>query len=186
MKLKQLHSADDVQAIYTPDKPTHSLDFDSDIGLFRPMACTTPLFIKRDKGLIIATEWFITKQHNELIYDIEKNNWVNLDLFEAGDSYCNGLFTLDLENEADSVNIIAPISLSIPSFVAQWHDALEQHDVSDEDVFDWIMASSWQVESINDDYTHVVPLDIRTFLTNRDHRLAVLRILSGERYDVID
>lgn len=53
----------------------------------KAFACTSnPLFFETLKGDKVATnEWFVNN-NNELIYDIKNNKWVNMDMYENGES----------------------------------------------------------------------------------------------------
>lgn len=94
----KIENSKELHDIYTPDKLTDVFYF-LDGTAFYPSACTKLLIIKRDEKLIATTAWFITNKNNELIYDIENNDWVNLNMFDDGDSYCKEICYVSLKED---------------------------------------------------------------------------------------
>lgn len=96
MELIPIKSSKELWNLYSEDKKTHVTDFKGDpikgLTSFKAHACVTPLIIVIGDKKIVTNEWFITQVNNELIYDIENNNWVNMDMFNEGDSVCQEIY----------------------------------------------------------------------------------------------
>ncbi|EJA1996771.1 hypothetical protein MWN86_002806 [Listeria monocytogenes] len=52
----------------------------------KAFACTTnPLFfIAKNGEKVVTNEWFVNSTENELIFDIKRNRWVNMEMYEDG------------------------------------------------------------------------------------------------------
>ncbi|EJE1215418.1 hypothetical protein M4H13_002066 [Listeria monocytogenes] len=52
----------------------------------KAFACTTnPLFfIAKNGEKVVTNEWFVNSTENELIFDIKRNKWVNMEMYEDG------------------------------------------------------------------------------------------------------
>lgn len=50
-----------------------------------------PIVFSRDGKIMCSNNWFVNNSH-ELIYDIEKNNWVNLKMYWRGESYVKDIY----------------------------------------------------------------------------------------------
>ena len=81
---------------YSGDVETNATDYAEGFGIIKRKACTKTLVIERDGEAITTRRWFITRSNNELIYDIDGNNWVNLDMFERGESYCKEILLIEV------------------------------------------------------------------------------------------
>ena len=87
MKFRRIEKSSELHDIYSPDKETEAYD-EGKIAY----GCDKVL-VMRIKGKLISTSnWFITKRGNELIYEVEKNDWVNLTMFDNGESVCDEIY----------------------------------------------------------------------------------------------
>ena len=105
-ELHDLYS-EDIPAVkenpdYNPDNPSHEYEFekfipvtDHDIStneLVIRQACTKMILLNIDGKPVVTDEWFITYGENELIYHIQDNRWVNLNMFDDNTSYCTEIY----------------------------------------------------------------------------------------------
>lgn len=182
INLQPLTTSRAVHDTYTPDVPTQQVDHKNGT-LFHPSACTKMLLIERDGQTFSTTNWFITESNNELIYDIDGNNWVNLDMFNKGESYCKGIYLVNPENESSRVNVVQESDLVIPPFVANWFENRYQDRLFDDDLFDYLLRfNGIENENRND----VVPSDIAEYIHDPDHLIAVLRLLRDDSYEIAE
>lgn len=80
--IKRVESLQELKNIHNDDKKKFTLN---GINFF---ACTTnPLiFITKEGEKIVTNEWFVNSG-GELIYNIKRNRWINMDMYENGKSY---------------------------------------------------------------------------------------------------
>lgn len=97
MKVTSIKTAQQLIDAHTKDRKTAKKGFLNGVGLVNYHACTKTLVIERDGKTIASNKWFITYEENELIYDIKGNNWVNLNMFENGESYCKEILLIGVE-----------------------------------------------------------------------------------------
>lgn len=105
-ELHDLYS-EDIPAVkenpdYNPDNPSHEYEFekfipvtDQDVTtkeLVIRQACTKMILLNIDGKPVVTDEWFITYGENELIYHIQDNRWVNLNMFNDNTSYCSEIY----------------------------------------------------------------------------------------------
>lgn len=88
MKFRKIEKSSELHDIYTPDKETEAYNDDGVVA----GGCEKVLVIRVKGKLISTSNWFITKRNNELIYEIEKNDWVNLTMFDNGESVCDEIY----------------------------------------------------------------------------------------------
>ena len=94
---KRIVSSNDLKEAFRPDKKTRFRDANG-----RNFACTTVVlqftaFDKRQE----TDEWFINSE-NELIFNLKENYFVNLDMFDEGESTmrnCTAYWTIQPELE---------------------------------------------------------------------------------------
>ncbi|MCH4175906.1 MAG: hypothetical protein LKF43_00265 [Streptococcaceae bacterium] len=96
MKITEIKTSNQLHEIYTEDEPARVVDFVNEQYIKR-FACNKILIINRNNELIATQRWFITRNNNELIYDIKNNDWVNLDMFDKGTSYCKSIVLIEGE-----------------------------------------------------------------------------------------
>ena len=95
MKITPIKSAAQLWEAYTEDTPTKATEFKEGVGIVKRKACTK-LLVFDHSGIVKTTnEWFITYKRNELIFDIKANDWINLEMFETGESYCKDLLLIE-------------------------------------------------------------------------------------------
>lgn len=95
MKITQIKTAAKLWEAYTEDVPTKATDFKEGDGIIKRHACTKLLVFDRAGKVETTNEWFITYRNNELIFDIRGNDWINLNMFEADESYCKELLLIE-------------------------------------------------------------------------------------------
>lgn len=80
MKIERITNVPLLKSIHNPDKRKNNMGE-------KAFACTSnPLFFTTKNGeKIVTDEWFVNK-NNELIYDIKKNKWVNMHMYEKNES----------------------------------------------------------------------------------------------------
>ena len=100
MKFVKINNSKELHSIYTPDKWTGKIDYINGVET-EVFACVKPMIIEREGVPITTSEWFITSMNNELIYDVGYNRWVNLDMFDRGESYCSEIYYVSLEEQHD-------------------------------------------------------------------------------------
>lgn len=85
--IKRIINTEHLRSIYTADRPKNNCDDIVDGKRVRAHACTSnPLvFMNKEGKKIMTNEWFVN-HNNELIYDIKKNKWVNMDMYSRGES----------------------------------------------------------------------------------------------------
>lgn len=99
MKITSIKAAKQLWDNYTEDEPSEAIDYKDGVGMVERRVCTKALVFNRDGKILTTTEWFITYGENELIYDIESNYWVNLNMFEKGESYCKEILLIEEDAE---------------------------------------------------------------------------------------
>lgn len=68
-------------------------DFDPKVDdMVERMACNKTLVLRVGDKIITTNSWFITYVNNELIYDHETNDWVNLNMFDEKNSVCTEIY----------------------------------------------------------------------------------------------
>lgn len=87
---KQLHDA------YTEDKQSKFSDYMEGFGIVKRKWCTKLIVFDREGEPLTTDKWFITHTNNELIYNT-KGDWVNLDMFDKGESYCKTIMLFEEE-----------------------------------------------------------------------------------------
>lgn len=95
MKITEIKNSKQLLDSYTEDKKTKAVDLMEGVGLVKRMACTKLLVLERDGKIITSNKWFVTWKENELIYDIKNNDWVNMDMFDRGESYCSKILLIE-------------------------------------------------------------------------------------------
>lgn len=98
MKVTKIESSKQLWDAYTEDVDTKATEYSEGLGIVnrKAKACTKTLVIERDGKVITTKRWFITWTYNELIYDIKGNNWVNLDMFDNRESYCDEILLIEV------------------------------------------------------------------------------------------
>lgn len=99
MNVIKIETSKQLWDAYTEDIQTKATDYMEGFGIVKRMACTKTLVIKRYDEITTTQKWFITWGENELIYDIKGNNWVNLDMFEKGESYCKSILLIEVATQ---------------------------------------------------------------------------------------
>lgn len=97
MKVTPIKTAAQLLEVYTEDILTKVNDFKKGTGIIKRYACTKLLVLDHAGKIKTTNEWFITFDRNELIYNIKENDWINLNMFETGESYCKGLLLIEEE-----------------------------------------------------------------------------------------
>lgn len=80
MKVGRILSVEQLKSIHNQDKRKNNMGE-------KAFACTSnPLFfVTLDGEKVVTNEWFVNK-NDELIYDIKKNKWVNMGMYERNES----------------------------------------------------------------------------------------------------
>lgn len=80
MKIGRILSVEQLKSIHNKDKRKNNMGE-------KTFACTSnPLFFATVNGeKVVSNEWFVNK-NDELIYDIKKNKWVNMGMYERNES----------------------------------------------------------------------------------------------------
>lgn len=80
--IKRIESLQELKNIHSDDKKKFSVN---GVNFF---ACTTnPLIFMTKEGERIVTNEWLVNSGGELIYNIKKNRWVNMKMYEDGKSY---------------------------------------------------------------------------------------------------
>jgi len=81
MNIARVLNTEHLRSIHHPDKPKNNMGE-------RAYACiSNPLFfVTLDGEKITTNEWFVNL-NGELIYNIKKNKWVNMAMYEKNESY---------------------------------------------------------------------------------------------------
>lgn len=95
MKVTEIKTAAQLWEYYTEDTPTKATDFKEGVGIVKRKACTKLLVFDHAGKVETTNKWFITYRNNELIFDIKGNDWINLNMFEKGESYCKELLLIE-------------------------------------------------------------------------------------------
>ncbi|WP_086348512.1 hypothetical protein [Candidatus Enterococcus clewellii] len=99
--IKRIRDIEHLRLIYTADKPKNNCGDVIDGKLVRAFACTSSplMFLDKEGRKIVTNEWFVN-HNNELIYDIKKNNWVNMDMYSDNKStVTDNIYYLESEAE---------------------------------------------------------------------------------------
>ncbi|EGI1283587.1 hypothetical protein IF519_000951 [Listeria monocytogenes] len=77
--IKRIKDLNHLKSIHTNDKRKYKMGE-------KAFACTTnPLFFIAKSGeKVVTNEWFVNSTENELIFDIKRNRWVNMEMYEDG------------------------------------------------------------------------------------------------------
>lgn len=80
MKIGRILSVEQLKSIHNQDKRKNNMGE-------KAFACiSNPLFFATVNGeKVVSNEWFVNK-NDELIYDIKKNKWVNMGMYERNES----------------------------------------------------------------------------------------------------
>lgn len=121
MNVTSITSSTDLRALFSPDTPAlfqplepsyqdledlgpyedtayenihlydpYQYDEDENGQKTKIMACTKPLLLQTTRGIEFTNHWFINHT-NELIYDVQKNYYVNLTMFDNKNSHCTSI-----------------------------------------------------------------------------------------------
>lgn len=99
MRITQIKTAAQLWEAYTEDYKTKATDFKEGAGIVKRFACTKLLVFDHSRTVKTTNEWFITYRNNELIFNIKENDWINLNMFETGESYCKELLLIEEDNQ---------------------------------------------------------------------------------------
>lgn len=99
MKITSITTGQQLHDAYTEDKQTKSVDYLEGVGIVNRKACTKTLVFEREGKMLTTNNWFITHTNNELIYDILANDWINLDMFDKGESYCKEILLIEEDED---------------------------------------------------------------------------------------
>lgn len=92
MNIERILSIVQLKSIHNQDKRKKNMGE-------KVFACTSnPLFFTTlDGEKVVTNEWFVN-ENNELIYDIKKNKWVNMGMYEKNESnVTNDIYYFELE-----------------------------------------------------------------------------------------
>ena len=98
MKITTIINSQQLHDTYTADKQSKFTDYIEGVGIVKRKWCTKRLVFDREGKVITTDKWFITHMNNELIYNT-KGDWVNLDMFDKGESYCKTIVLFEEEEE---------------------------------------------------------------------------------------
>ncbi|MBC6123111.1 hypothetical protein [Listeria seeligeri] len=85
--IKRIKDLNHLKSIHTNDRRKYNMGE-------KAFACTTnPLFfIAKNGEKVVTNEWFINR-NNELVFDIKRNRWVNMNLYEETRGDCASIVT---------------------------------------------------------------------------------------------
>ena len=98
MKITTITNSQQLHDAYIDDKQSKFTDYIEGVGIVKRKWCTKRLVFDREGKVITTDKWFITHMNNELIYNT-KGDWVNLDMFDKGESYCKTIVLFEEESE---------------------------------------------------------------------------------------
>ena len=98
MKVTNITESQQLHEAYTEDMPSKFTDYIEGPGIVKRKWCTKLLVFNREGKPMHTEKWFITYRNNELIYNA-KGDWVNLDMFDKNESYCDKILLFEEENE---------------------------------------------------------------------------------------
>ncbi|HDU7471750.1 TPA: hypothetical protein RF440_003083 [Listeria monocytogenes] len=93
--IKRIKDLNHLKSIHTNDKRKYKMGE-------KAFACTTnPLFfIAKNGEKVVTNEWFVNSTENELIFDIKRNRWVNMEMYEDGIStVTDDIYYFENDNE---------------------------------------------------------------------------------------
>ncbi|HAA5590964.1 TPA: hypothetical protein REG82_002893 [Listeria monocytogenes] len=93
--IKRIKDLNHLKSIHTNDKRKYKMGE-------KAFACTTnPLFfIAKNGEKVVTNEWFVNSTKNELIFDIKRNRWVNMEMYEDGIStVTDDIYYFENDNE---------------------------------------------------------------------------------------
>lgn len=89
--MKRIKNSKELRAVFKPDKPCGRI-FNHNNGM--TYACNTLIEFDANGEHYSSRRWFINDD-NELIYNISKNWFMNLDMFDEGTSRMKNLVAFD-------------------------------------------------------------------------------------------
>lgn len=98
MKVTDIIKSQQLHVAYTAEVQSKFPDYLEGVGIVKRKWCTKILVFNRRGVPIVTDRWFITHTNNELIYNT-KGDWVNLDMFDKNESYCNRILLFEEEEE---------------------------------------------------------------------------------------
>lgn len=98
MKVTNITESQQLHEAYTEDMPSKFYDDIEGVGSVKRKWCTKLLVFNREGKPMHTEKWFITYRNNELIYNT-KGDWVNLDMFDKNESYCDRILLFEEEEK---------------------------------------------------------------------------------------
>ncbi|GEO64802.1 hypothetical protein [Companilactobacillus nantensis] len=101
MNVVQVKNSKQLKGLFRPDKPTRGRLYRVDANGHNYYCDSVEIVFNVNGTQMRSNRWFINSE-NELIYDIGKNWFMNLDMFDKGISRMKGLTAIVFQSESGS------------------------------------------------------------------------------------